>query len=149
MANELKPYVERVNYDETFAGKVEEAVRRSLSDSGNTLLDGNSNANILDFTRLVIGMMLEASTKAAKLAPIAEKTYTLTSNGSSFAIDLTTNEISSNENIDDIADGIVTALGAVGVALLLGSFGTGIAVGVGMAAVGFLQEIMLALGFLI
>lgn len=33
MANELKPYVERVNYNETFAGQVEEAVRRSLSDN--------------------------------------------------------------------------------------------------------------------
>lgn len=48
MANELKPYVERVNYNETFAGQVEEAVRRSLSESGSTLLDGESNANIAD-----------------------------------------------------------------------------------------------------
>lgn len=137
MANELKPYVERVNYNETFAAQVEEAVRRSLSESGSTLLDGESNVNIADFTRLVIGMMLEAATKASKLAPIAEKTYTLTSNGTSFAIDLTTNEIASHENIDDIADGIVAALGAVGVAVLVGTFGTGIAVGVGLAAVGF------------
>lgn len=48
MANELKPYVERVNYNETFAAQVEEAVRRSLSESGSTLLDGESNANIAD-----------------------------------------------------------------------------------------------------
>ncbi len=38
MANELKPYVEKVNTNETFAAQVEEAVRRSLSESGSTLL---------------------------------------------------------------------------------------------------------------
>ena len=58
MADELKSYLDRVNYNDTFAGQVEEAVRRSLSDSGSALLDGESNANIGDYTRLVIGMML-------------------------------------------------------------------------------------------
>ncbi len=137
MADELKSYVDRVNYNDTFAGQVEEVVRRSLSDSGSALLDGESSANIADFTRLVIGMMLGAATKASKLEPIVEETFTLTSNGTSFAIDLTTNEVESHENIDDIADGIATALAAVGVAALVGTFGVGIAVGVGLAAVGF------------
>lgn len=137
MADELKSYLDRVNYNDTFAGQVEEAVRRSLSDSGSALLDGESNANIGDYTRLVIGMMLGAATKASKLEPIVEETFTLTSNGTSFAIDLTTNEVESHENIDDIADGIATALAAVGVAALVGTFGVGIAVGVGLAAVGF------------
>ena len=45
MANELQPYLNRVNPDDSYAREVEEAIRRSLPDSG-VVLDGNSDANL-------------------------------------------------------------------------------------------------------
>ena len=48
MADELQSYVNRVNPDETYTGKLEEAIRRALSENGIVVLDGDSDANIAD-----------------------------------------------------------------------------------------------------
>ena len=45
MANEFKPYLERINPDEMLAKKVEELVRRSLADSGKLVFDGKADGN--------------------------------------------------------------------------------------------------------
>ena len=140
MANELKSYVERVNYDKTHAGKVEETLRRMLSDNGSLVLDGDSDANLFDFVAVALGIMEGALTKAKALGKTADEIENIvqfTIDGQTFAIDLATNEISSHDNIDAIADGLASALIAVGTGVLIGAFGTGIAAGIGLATVGF------------
>ncbi len=63
MANELKPYVNKVDTNTAFAQALEEAVRRALPDGGDALFDGQNDVNIADFFGFMTGMIASITTR--------------------------------------------------------------------------------------